>query len=106
MNTFILFYCFLPSHIYLINVELHFFLPSSADTIISTGCCATLDNIITRLFKKLIRKRTKPLANPLQNSEAFIMTREQQPEILQLVVIRICSQFSYSDMLESINVEK
>ena len=78
----------LTSHIYLLNVELHSFLPSSIDTMICTGCCATLDNIITHLFKKLIRKRTKPLANPLQDSEAFLRTLEQQPEILQQVAER------------------
>ena len=56
-----------------------------SDTMICTGCCATLDNIITYLLKRLTRKQTKPLANQLQDSEAFVRILELHPEILQQV---------------------
>lgn len=54
-----------------------------SDTMVCTGCCATLDNIITYLFKKLTKKCKKPI--PPQDSEAFLRILEINPEILQQV---------------------
>lgn len=63
---------------------------------ICTGCCATLDNIITYLFKRLTRKQTKPVANQLPDSEAFLRIHELHPEILQQV--RSCVNDSKADV--------
>ena len=51
---------------------------------VCTGCCATLDNIVTYLFKKLTKKSKKP-PHPThqQDSEAFLRILELHPEILQ-----------------------
>ena len=52
------------------------------DTMICTGCCATLDNIITFLFKKLTRQ--SKASNSLQEN-SFLRILEQHPDILQQV---------------------
>jgi len=52
------------------------------DTMVCTGCCATLDNIITYLFKKLTRKQSKPTA---VESDTFLRMLELHPDILQQV---------------------
>jgi len=49
---------------------------------VCTGCCATLDNIIAYLFKKLTRKQSKP-ANV--ESDTFLRILELHPDILQQV---------------------
>jgi hypothetical protein len=54
------------------------------DTMICTGCCATLDNIITFLFKKLTRQ-SKTSSN-LQENNTFLRILEQHPDILQQVL--------------------
>ena len=56
------------------------------DTIVCTGCCAVLDNIITYLFRRLTRKQKKNHAQP-QDSEAFLRILELNPDILQQVVM-------------------
>ena len=49
---------------------------------VCTGCCATLDNIITFLFKKLTRKQSKPAS---VESDTFLRMLELHPDILQQV---------------------
>lgn len=51
---------------------------------VSTGCCATLDNIITYLFRRLINKK-KQLPNHVPDGEAILSLLEARPEILQQV---------------------
>ena len=58
---------------------------SITDTMVCTGCCATLDNIITYLFKRLTRKQKKPSPSQPQDSEAFLRILEMHPEVLQQV---------------------
>ena len=53
---------------------------------VCTGCCATLDNIITYLFRRLTTKKkktTRPGSVP--DSESFLRILELHPEILQQV---------------------
>lgn len=50
---------------------------------VCTGCCATLDTVITYLFKNLTIKKKK--RNHMQQSEAFLRILELHPEILQQV---------------------
>ncbi|KAH3785630.1 hypothetical protein DPMN_163723 [Dreissena polymorpha] len=51
---------------------------------VCTGCCATLDNIITYLFKRLTSKKKKTMTSP-QDSQTFLRILELHPEILQQV---------------------
>lgn len=55
------------------------------DTMVCTGCCATLDCIVTYLFKRLTKKQKKPHPNSVQDSDAFLRILELNPEILQQV---------------------
>ena len=55
----------------------------AVDAMVCTGCCATLDNIISYLFKKLTRKQSKPAAN--NESDTFLRILELHPDILQQV---------------------
>lgn len=52
---------------------------------VSTGCCAVLDNIVTHLFKRLTKKQKKPHPNAVGDSETFLRILELHPEILQQV---------------------
>jgi exportin-7 len=70
---------------------------TALDTMICTGCCATLDNIITYLLKRLTRKQTKPLANQLQDSEAFLRILELHPEILQQMLSTVLNIIMFED---------
>lgn len=56
-----------------------------ADTMVCTGCCATLDNIITYLFRRLTVKKKKTRAGSVPDSESFLRILELHPEILQQV---------------------
>ena len=53
---------------------------------VCTGCCATLDNIITYLFKRLTKKHKKPSPSHPPDGEAFLRLLEINPEILQQVM--------------------
>lgn len=55
------------------------------DTMVCTGCCATLDTIISYLFKKLTSKKKKSHPSSVQDSEAFLRILEINPDILQQV---------------------
>ncbi|WAR22655.1 XPO7-like protein [Mya arenaria] len=56
---------------------------TALDTMVCTGCCATLDNIITYLFRRLTSKKKKNHPSAPQDSEAFLRILELHPEILQ-----------------------
>jgi hypothetical protein len=55
------------------------------DTMVCTGCCATLDTIITYLFKRLTSKKKKNSPGAVRDSEAFLRILELHPDILQQV---------------------
>lgn len=66
-------------------VLLAFFLSFSLDTMVCTGCCSSLDHIVTYLFKQLSRstkKRSTPMA---QESDRFLHIMQQHPEMIQQV---------------------
>ncbi|WAR22240.1 XPO7-like protein [Mya arenaria] len=62
---------------------------TALDTMVCTGCCATLDNIITYLFRRLTSKKKKNHPSAPQDSEAFLRILELHPEILQQTVLNI-----------------
>uniref|UniRef100_T1JH36 Gamma-tubulin complex component 2 n=1 Tax=Strigamia maritima TaxID=126957 RepID=T1JH36_STRMM len=58
---------------------------TALDTMVCTGCCATLDHIVTYLFKRLSIKGKKIRQNQTQDNETFLQILELHPEILQQV---------------------
>ncbi|KAK2166427.1 hypothetical protein LSH36_39g09000 [Paralvinella palmiformis] len=68
-----------------------------ADTMVCTGCCATLDNIITYLFKRLTRKQKKPSPSQPQDSEAFLRILEMHPEVLQQMLSTVLNIIMFED---------
>ena len=69
----------------LIN-EMLLLLYLSVDTMVCTGCCATLDHITTFLHKRL-SKTNKNRPNSSQENDGFPRIMEVPPEILQQVSI-------------------
>ena len=51
---------------------------------VCTGCCASLDNIITYLFKKLTKKH-KGTVTSAGDQQVFLRILELYPDILQQV---------------------
>ncbi|KAL5015886.1 hypothetical protein ScPMuIL_005475 [Solemya velum] len=70
---------------------------TALDTMVCTGCCATLDNIITYLFKKLTTKKKKTNPNAPQDSEAFLRILEVRPEILQQMLSTVLNIIMFED---------
>ncbi|KAL4714799.1 hypothetical protein ACJJTC_002658 [Scirpophaga incertulas] len=79
------------------------------DTSICTGCCATLDHIVTYLFNQLVQKTsnkvTKPRQPPPETSNLFIEVLQRRPEIMQQLLATVlnvimfeecCNQWSMS----------
>ena len=54
---------------------------SLTDVIVNTGCCTTLDHILTFLFKRLSKNKGLPIS-PSHHTN-FLRILELQPEILQ-----------------------
>lgn len=77
----------LPCHIF----------PLSSDTMVCTGCCATLDNIITYLFRCLTSKKKKMGPQAMHNSEAFLRNLEVHPEILQQMLSTVLNIIMFED---------
>ncbi|KAI0211190.1 Exportin-7 [Lamellibrachia satsuma] len=70
---------------------------TALDTMVCTGCCATLDNIITYLFKKLTRKHKKPHPNQVTDSDTFLHILELHPEILQQMLSTVLNIIMFED---------
>lgn len=68
---------------FLIWLELLF--SSLADTMVCTGCCSSLDHIVTYLFKQLSRSTKKRAAPMAQESDRFFHIMQQHPEMIQQV---------------------
>ncbi|XP_025093793.1 exportin-7-like isoform X2 [Pomacea canaliculata] len=67
------------------------------DTMVCTGCCATLDNIITYLFRCLTSKKKKMGPQAMHNSEAFLRNLEVHPEILQQMLSTVLNIIMFED---------
>ncbi|XP_041371290.1 exportin-7-like isoform X2 [Gigantopelta aegis] len=71
---------------------------TALDTMVCTGCCATLDNIITYLFRRLTTKKkktTRPGSVP--DSESFLRILELHPEILQQMLSTVLNIIMFED---------
>lgn len=64
---------------------------------VCTGCCATLDNIITYLFRCLTTKKKKGGPDSMLNSETFLRILELHPEILQQMLSTVLNIIMFED---------
>ena len=53
-----------------------------SDSSVCTGCCSTLDHILTYIFKK--RNKPKSSLSPADSISALLQLPEARPEILQV----------------------
>ncbi|XP_067129437.1 exportin-7 isoform X3 [Centruroides vittatus] len=72
---------------------------TALDTMVCTGCCATLDHIVTYLFKRLSKsgKKHRSSAAQQQDSEACLRVLELHPEILQQMLSTILNIIMFED---------
>ena len=68
---------------------------NALDTMVCTGCCATLDHIVTYLFKWLSKTNKKSV--PTSGSETCLKVLEIQPEILQQMLSTILNIIMFED---------
>ncbi|OXA43995.1 Exportin-7 [Folsomia candida] len=74
------------------------FVPKSLDTMVCAGCCATLDHIVTYLFKQWTLKNKKiPRVMPMTNNERVLQIVEQHPEILQQMLATVLNIVMFED---------
>ncbi|KAI5640764.1 exportin-7-B [Phthorimaea operculella] len=74
---------------------------TALDTSVCTGCCATLDHIVTYLFKQLVQKSsnkvTNPRAPPPETSNMFIEVLQRRPEIMQQLLVTVLNVIMFED---------
>ncbi|XP_029649457.1 exportin-7 isoform X2 [Octopus sinensis] len=70
---------------------------TALDTMVCTGCCAILDNIVTYLFRRLTRKKKKNHPTSIRDSEAFLRILEVHPEILQQMLSTVLNIIMFED---------
>ncbi|KAI5740057.1 hypothetical protein M8J76_000138 [Diaphorina citri] len=73
---------------------------TALDTMVCTGCCATLDHIVTYLFKQITNKGKKksgrPGASPT-GTDMFLQVLEVRPEILQQILSTVLNIIMFED---------
>nr|CAD7439384.1 unnamed protein product [Timema bartmani] len=67
------------------------------DTMVCTGCCATLDHIVTYLFKQLTQKGKKTRRGVPITSDMFLQVLELHPEILQQILSTVLNVIMFED---------
>ncbi|XP_071447745.1 exportin-7 isoform X2 [Hetaerina americana] len=74
------------------------------DTMVCTGCCATLDHIVTYLFKQLTQKGKKNrrgargvAGGPSGGGDMFLHTLELNPNILRQILSTVLNVIMYED---------
>ncbi|XP_056631619.1 exportin-7 isoform X1 [Diorhabda sublineata] len=70
------------------------------DTMVCTGCCATLDHIVTYLFKQLTQKvypGKEQRVGMTANSDMFLKVLEMHPEILQQILSTVLNVIMFED---------
>ncbi|XP_023702744.1 exportin-7 isoform X3 [Cryptotermes secundus] len=76
-----------------LGANLNFF----TDTMVCTGCCATLDHIVTYLFKQLTQKGKKTRRGVPTPSDMFLQVLELHPEILQQILSTVLNVIMFED---------
>ncbi|XP_044003499.1 exportin-7 isoform X1 [Aphidius gifuensis] len=74
---------------------------SYTDTMVCTGCCATLDHIVSYLFKQLSQKASVYSAKKNSSGQAggdlFLQVLKQHPEILQQILSTVLNVIMFED---------
>lgn len=70
---------------------------TALDTMVCTGCCATLDHVVTYLFRRLSCKTKKLGPNQAQDSPNFLRILEVNPEILQQMLSTVLNIIMFED---------
>ncbi|XP_066279027.1 exportin-7-like isoform X5 [Branchiostoma lanceolatum] len=71
---------------------------TALDTMVCTGCCATLDHIVTYLFKRLSKgNKKRPTASSMQENDAFLRILEVHPEIFQQMLSTVLNIIMFED---------
>ncbi|VVD01160.1 exportin-7 [Leptidea sinapis] len=72
---------------------------TAIDTSVCTGCCATLDHIVTFLFKELVQKTSnKNPRQPLpESSNMFVEVLQRRPEIMQQILATVLNVIMFED---------
>jgi exportin-7 len=71
---------------------------AAIDTMVCAGCCATLDHIVTYLFRQWTLKNKKvPRLMNLANNGRILQTIEQHPEILQQMLAAVLNIVMFED---------
>lgn len=68
---------------------------SAIDTMVCTGCCATLDHIVTYLFKTVHQKSKKGTVD--LESDALVRVMKHQPTILQQMLATVLNIIMFED---------
>ncbi|XP_076259646.1 ran-binding protein 16 isoform X2 [Rhynchophorus ferrugineus] len=67
------------------------------DTMVCTGCCATLDHIVTYLFRHLTQKGFPGKKRTQSNGDMMLKVLEVHPEILQQMLSTVLNVIMYDD---------
>ncbi|XP_018901722.1 exportin-7 isoform X2 [Bemisia tabaci] len=70
---------------------------TALDTMVCTGCCATLDYIVTYLFKQITNKGKKPRRNQPVPNDMFLQVLELHPEILQQILSTVLNIIMFEE---------
>ncbi|XP_017780137.1 PREDICTED: exportin-7 isoform X3 [Nicrophorus vespilloides] len=70
---------------------------TALDTMVCTGCCATLDHIVTYLFKQLTQKAFPGKKPVVPISDMFLKVLEVHPEILQQILSTVLNVIMFED---------
>jgi len=72
---------------------------TALDTMICSGCCVTLDHIVTYLFKQLYQPGIYPGKKKVvqTGSDLFLQVLKQHPEILQQILSTILNVIMFED---------
>ncbi|XP_028165254.1 exportin-7-B isoform X13 [Ostrinia furnacalis] len=73
---------------------------TALDTSVCTGCCATLDHIVTYLFKQLVQKSSNKPPNPRQpppEASNMLQVLQRRPEIMQQLLATVLNVIMFED---------
>ncbi|CAB4068948.1 XPO7 [Lepeophtheirus salmonis] len=70
---------------------------TAIDTMVCTGCCTTLDHIVTYLFKQVSMKGKTRRGQTVQENDALVQAIKMRPEILQQMLSTVLNIIMFED---------
>merc|ERR1712038_32644 len=67
------------------------------DTMVCTGCCATLDHIVAYLFKQVMMKGKVRRGQTIPDNDALVQVVKMHPEILQQMLSTVLNIIMFED---------